>query len=391
MSHWGYEISNKYHIAISDSREKYNKYIDLIFALEDANILGEVSTRLLSLRNNFSELAHIPVTGDKFYPINGIQNPYLAYKDQENSYKNAVSGDYDLFAVWPVIMSNDVLQMTQRISEKKSERLPQYPSQDLFISVAAKPYALELTKSRNVFIEFVETEEKQRQSEDPELGNINYLIQLTAQTLNSLVTSAYLGDAPKLFPNRVFHSDEGGRPDVNELEYPIAFFIPKSLLEYLKQFDIGNPTVLKGTAFLVESHAEFLSLIRLLRRSAYIFLHHGWVMHWMCLAAGEDTLTETSNRLQSGNEYFRKRIKEITVLGQLPELVTQLDIVNSLLKELLVNPASAARVDQNPLDEAFKGIIEAFLAIATNQDQSLFDQMIEVSKAKIVIPVQPNP
>jgi hypothetical protein len=75
----------------------------------------------------------------------------------------------------------------------------------------------------------------------------------------------------------------------------------------------------------------------------------------------------------------------------LPELVTQLDIVNSLLKELLVNPASAARVDQNPLDEAFKGIIEAFLAIATNQDQSLFDQMIEVSKAKIVIPVQPNP
>ena len=41
-----------------------------------------------------------PLDGNTFYPIRGAQNLYPTYP--QGDHRNAVAGDYDLFAVWPL-------------------------------------------------------------------------------------------------------------------------------------------------------------------------------------------------------------------------------------------------------------------------------------------------
>ena len=319
-----------------------------------------------SINRALQELGIVPANKPikRFYPINGVQSPYLAYRDNANRYKNAVSGDYDLFAVWP-FTPNASFEMTTRISELESKLNsdPSEPedSQNLFIPVESKKNALEITKSRNVFIEFIGTYQELDEKEDPEVGNINDLVSITAQTLNSLVQAIYQGQPDGgQFPNRAFHSDEGGRPGVDEIEYPIAFFVPRSQWSRLKQHDIKQQNVLKNTAFVVENHVEFLSLVKLLRRRFYVFLHDGWFMHWMCLAAGKAAITEQTNNValpDKARRYLEARIREIDGLDN-----AALRDIESLLQELLLStslPATAA------LTKAFQDVTENFLAIAT--------------------------
>ena len=297
---------------------------------------------------------------NRFYPINGIQSPYLAYREDANRYKNAVSGDYDLFAVWP-FTPNASFEMTTRISELESESSAFERRQNLFLPVEAKKNALEIAKSRNVFVEFIGTYQELDEKEDPELGNINDLVSITAQTLNSLVQSIYQSQPDSgQFPNRAFHSDEGGRPGVDEIEYPIAFFMPQSQWEDLKQDDIKQKNVLKNTAFVVENHVEFLSLVKLLKRHFYIFLHDGWFMHWMCLAAGKAAMTQQTGNValpDKARRYLEARIREIDGLDN-----AALRDIESLLQELLISTSLPAPAS---LTKAFQDVAENFLALAT--------------------------
>ena len=299
-----------------------------------------------------------PIT--RFYPINGVQSPYLAYRDTENRYKNAVSGDYDLFAVWP-FTPNASFEMTTRISELESEPSEPEGSQNLFIPVEAKKNALEITKSRNVFVEFIGTYQELDEKEDPEVGNINDLVSITAQTLNSLVQAIYQGQPDGgQFPNRAFHSDEGGRPGVDEIEYPIACFVPRSQWDTLKQHDVNQHNVLQNTAVVVTSHVEFLQLVQLLRRRFYVFLHDGWFMHWMSLTAGKNKLTELM-----GNVAFPDRVRRYfgSLVDEIDSLTAgDLGAIASLLQELILSrtlPASAN------LAKAFQDVVEHFTSFPT--------------------------
>ncbi|MEO1348599.1 MAG: anthrax toxin-like adenylyl cyclase domain-containing protein [Cyanobacteria bacterium J06635_15] len=317
-----------------------------------------------------------PIT--RFYPINGVQSPYLAYRDNANRYKNAVSGDYDLFAVWP-FTPNASFEMTTRISELESQPnddpLGPEDRQNLFIPVETKKNALEIAKSRNVFVEFIGTYQELDEKEDPEVGNINDLVSITAQTLNSLVQAIYQGQPDGgQFPNRAFHSDEGGRPGVDEIEYPIAFFVPRSQWSRLKQHDVKQQNVLKNTAFVVENHAEFLSLVQLLRRRFYVFLHDGWFMHWMSLTAGKNKLTELMGNVAFPDRvrrYFGALVDEIDDLND-----ADLRAIASLLQELLLSrtlPASAS------LTRAFQDVVEHFTSFPT------YPQTLDSAERKALI------
>lgn len=327
-----------------------------------------------------------PIT--RFYPINGVQSPYLAYRDTASLYKNAVSGDYDLFAVWP-FTPNASFEMTTRISERESKPSDPKISQNLFIPVEAKKNALEIAKSRNVFIEFIGTYAELEGKEDPEVGNINDLVSITAQTLNSLVRSIYLSkkepEDKGQFPNRAFHSDEGGRPGVNEIEYSIACFVPKSHWNDLKQDPVIQQNGLTNTAFLVTNHIEFLSLVQLLKRRFYVFLHDGWFMHWMCLAAGKNKMEQYAKdtRLPSrSRKYFEDREIEIRALGEasLNSIVEQL---KDLLTPLPTPPQRANHPDEKefkkaqaayekklkkPYEEVFQELIQKIIEIASEKD-----------------------
>ena len=286
----------------------------------------------------------------KWYPVNGLQSPYLTYTEPKYLYKNAVSGDYDLFSVWPFAPVSG-FETTTRISELKSQKSPPGSnSQNLFIPVEAKKYALEIVKSRNVYIEFIGRFDELDGVEDPEVGNINELVSITAQTLNGLVQLEYNAKGFP-FPNRAFHSDEGGRPQVDEIEYPIACFMPslqwsdvqpsKRTGESKEDFKARknrfeeNAPLLKSTAGLVESHVEFLSIVLALKNRFHIFLHDGWIMHLMCLVAGEEYLRNHASRGfeaegDERKEYFRTRINEIQNLKS-PEKI------ELLLKELITS------------------------------------------------------
>ncbi|EKU96510.1 Anthrax toxin LF subunit [Leptolyngbya sp. PCC 7375] len=363
------EDANKRNVEILAS---YNEIIEESIKPVDRSTIAV--NDIVQINQGIRELNIIPVEKvanplENFYPVNGIQSPYLAYRDEKDLYKNAVSGDYDLFAVWP-FTPNISFEMTTRISEFPALQPTQPQSnkiKNLFIPVEKKENALEITNSRNVFIEFIGTYQELDGKEDPELGNINDLVQFTAQTLNSLVRAQYLGkNAPDKgqFPNRAFHSDEGGRPGVDEIDYPIAFFMPQSQWDDLKQDDVKQKNVLKNTAFLVENHVEFLSLVKLLKRRFYVFLHDGWFMHWMCLAAGELAMTERTGNVtlpDKPRRYLEARIREIKDLDGV-----SLQSIESLLRELLTpTPDTATDPERNAVSKAFQGVAENFLEFAT--------------------------
>jgi hypothetical protein len=55
-----------------------------------------------------------------YYPLSGIMNPHPPYEaGTANAYKNAVSGDFDLFAFWPARTLSDVTVELLRMSEIK--------------------------------------------------------------------------------------------------------------------------------------------------------------------------------------------------------------------------------------------------------------------------------
>lgn len=392
-----------------DNVTKYNQSIEKSIdsnSIKNPDDLGdpdEINKSLKSLLDNLVQSTIVMSPSgtqplEKFYPINGIQSPYLAYRDEANLYKNAVSGDYDLFAVWP-FTPNASFEMTTRISERASKPSESDKIQRLFIPVEAKENAVEITKSRNVFIEFIGTYKELDGKEDRELGNINDLVSLAAQTLNSLIRATYLGKNAKdkgQFPNRAFHSDEGGRPGVDEIEYPIAFFMPKSkpLWNDLKQEEsrlikdglIKEEGILKSTAFVVENHVEFLSLVQLLRRQFYVFLHDGWFMHWMCLAAGKLAITEKTGNVtlpDKPRRYLKAREKEIDDLGDVSQ-----QSIESLLREILApTPATATALERNAASRAFQGVAENFLELAAyQQSPDVAERKDLISPLEIKIP-----
>ena len=234
-----------------------------------------------------------------FYPILGIKNPYPPYRNdgtantgsvvkgdgtagtvdgdtRSNYYKNAVTGDYDLFAVWPRLsdagMSGPGII---RISEK-----------------GKKQFCVDVNQA---CVDVVPSFSALGESEDPRWGNASDNVLLVAGTLNSFMDAmrnaprpssiwarvcSYIScmgtrSLPSTFPknaspNLAFHSDEGGRPGLTELELPVAVFVP--------QGEIQDAT--RITQFLrciVTERAKVLGLIKLQKATYKIVMHAAWL------------------------------------------------------------------------------------------------------------------
>ncbi len=286
----------------------------------------------------------------KFYPICGAQNPFPPYRframkneekndgkrtaydaakksyDGENSYKNAVTGDYDLFAVWPVKPPVGWEMLTrlaeQQIAwavrlEKWKTGVKSFEGKDgefsqrasFFLDRAGKAFSLESRASPDVFVEVIAGFDEIDVWESPELGNINDATALVASSLNDTVSIAAErcgGRGPsrgRVAPNMAFHSDEGGRPGIDEVDYPFAVYLPKSLFERLTK-DVKDSKALNKTqkkAFAPKSrmllidkprHDDFLDLACMLREKCYLLFNHVWLMQMFVLLCDEKTLKE---------------------------------------------------------------------------------------------------
>ncbi|MCT7979832.1 CyaA/EF/ExoY family adenylyl cyclase toxin [Laspinema olomoucense] len=165
----------------------------------------------------------ISISGKYYDPVLAIVNPHPPYSGS-SEYKNAITGDYDLFAVWPKYASME--------DKRKAGMNP--------------------NMSDSYIVEH----------EDKLLGNISDRVHTIAQMLNSLMAQS---TSTTVKPNRLFHSDEAGRPFVQEVELPVVAFVPDNFLE------TGNIFVLDN----IEKMQEFVIACR--KSNFFVMMNKGWL------------------------------------------------------------------------------------------------------------------
>ncbi len=159
---------------------------------------------------------------EHFVPVQAMTNPHLEYAASgPEAYKNAVTGDYDLFAVWPKKFDAELDTRVAGMSAGLSDKL------------------------------LVDREEANAVGKV--MGNITERLQIIGVGLNGAMTPGAV-----VKPNRVFHSDEAGRPDVHEVDSAAAF----------------TPT---GEMYMIKRAAELAGLIQLWGGKGWsVSINKGW-------------------------------------------------------------------------------------------------------------------
>jgi hypothetical protein len=240
------------------------------------------------------------------FPVRGIRNafpPYLEAVDRLNNtsllHKNAVTGDYDLFAVWPLNPRYDQVRTVE--SKLRQDAFLQAYKLERDRSVFAPPpdKALSLASRAcpSLIVEFIPKGDVMEQATGdgklpPEqLGNTNDLVSEVGQMLNSTV-SAFSPTQPGAreikskyggLPNAVFHGDEGGRPDIETTalgnnEYVAAFF-PSAVTRFYpdKPSDPDGRDRTPQLPMIIGDTHTFAVVSDGLRRRCLITLHYVWL------------------------------------------------------------------------------------------------------------------
>jgi hypothetical protein len=309
----------------------------------NANALSELKKKL----SDEFKIAR-PAGFNEWRTIDGIMNPNPPYEAGPNFYKNAVSGDYDLFATWPNIPVSGFRELV-RISEEGPEDDPRIARKVEYINfeklplkdryyltpVAGKELSLEIRQSRNVYMEFIPGFESIDKLESSFYGNYNDAVFNVVGSLNTFVDLKYKNTNGLV----AFHSDEGGRPGVNDIEYPVAFFLPQAFARWC---GLNN-------ALLIRSHAQFLALINFLKGWYFIPLNWGWFLHlFMMIHTPTELQTAigslTAEKQKGAKKYLEDRLKELN--EKLPQ-GDQAKIIQSL-KNLFVPMSQRSIVRTNP-------------------------------------------
>ncbi len=152
-------------------------------------------------------------------PLESLVNPYPPHPN--GHYKNACTGDYDLFGVWPRKTAFSAQGEDQRIAG-----MPNHPG------VA------------NAQIE---------EWEDKRTGNISDRTALVAGVINSMVHSD-LRFGKGAARDVVHHSDEAGRPFISGIDDHIIAFIPNPPMIVAVESPRGVPIQAQWTKFLRSVH-----------------------------------------------------------------------------------------------------------------------------------------
>jgi hypothetical protein len=336
-----------------------------------------------------------------YYPLCGIMNPHPPYptrtqedKDNPDFYKNAVSGDYDLFAFWPAAAMPDSASQLVRLSERNLK------------------YTLKVAYPNPLFcFDFIPGFKEIDKQEDAEKGNMNNLGELVASLLNSQSRALDIRLASKAatpqnergtVANKAFHSDEGGRPGILEIEFPIAVFFPKKIkTKTLGAVDANGETA----GGLVTTITNFLQLLLDINYTIdgtksivpkvgqyKIILQSEWMMHLFFLTLPADTqqawpgdtlgkleekdfagetnvLADKPLELEERQKKIAKRIKEFQDLREPKKLAGYNPLAfASLLQTLLSGQTQHGTLDLMAL-ETFAALQKAFLSFAFESDK----------------------
>ncbi|MCJ7825736.1 MAG: CyaA/EF/ExoY family adenylyl cyclase toxin [Anaerolineales bacterium] len=185
----------------------------------------------------------------EFLGRNDIQIPYLfkreagvwaIYYDRARAYLNAVTGDYDLFALWP--HRDTAPGMDSRMAGMRPD----------------------ITNQRII------------DKEHGDLGNITNRVYEVGQIINSQMAASL---ASKEKPNRVFHSDEAGRPFIDDVDLPAAAFMPKidRIIHPEGRMQMIRPS---GRMYLISTREELSEFILRCHGIGFrIYINKGWQAH----------------------------------------------------------------------------------------------------------------
>lgn len=292
---------------------------------------------------------------DSAFPVGGTQNPYLTYPDGDP--RNAVSGDYDLFAFWPRTLETR-WQETVRYSEFKSPPQTWVPARlpALFRAVRRRQFTVELTQAPSIRLEVIPGFDEIKAWEDAVLGNINDAVGLAVGTLNAFITHVYdRQHCGRETPNAAFHSDEGGRPGVNEIEYPVAVFLPEVL----------RLNTAEG-AVVLSDHAQFLDLLERLNDRCELPLNFGWLIHLLADLATPEQLRAAmavpgrdAKTQKAVVEYISKRLESQSAAG--------LDLLALRSRTAALLTGRPKAWDEPAARAAFQDACATFIAVACLQ------------------------
>lgn len=133
--------------------------------------------------------------GNAYEPLLAMTNPVGHRLSKNASYLNAVTGDYDLFAIWPFVKNYN----------------PAPGGDDYRPLGTTKGF----TKEERSNIDHLERNFT-RSGQGTKLGNITNRIYRVCQLINSIVGRQVL-----------WHSDESARPFLDDVDLPVVAFTPK--------------------------------------------------------------------------------------------------------------------------------------------------------------------
>lgn len=201
-----------------------------------------------------------PQFGNRYETLLAMTNPSEHRSWPAGDFRNAVTGDYDLFAIWPFIADYD------------------HEGADRRILGTARAWT-----ERHHIEHHLERHFTQR-GQGTKMGNITNRIYEVSQFLNSMIGATgctdEIGETFPPFPNRmvVWHSDEAARPFVNDVDLPVVAFTPTRL-------EVGIRTIMDLRIFVAQCVVERI----------HVTLAEGWVM---------DPSRDKPNRLGSGYAHF---------------------------------------------------------------------------------------
>ena len=166
-------------------------------------------------------------TGGREFAVEALVNPHVPLGA---SYRRACTADYDLFAVWPR-RQNFVAQRALGV-----DRRPVDPFTLHALTQQVPPADAALHHAIKANVDALEVQE---------LGNISLRIEDTAARLNMAISRrGYRGG------NIVHHSDEAGRPFVNDIDLPVIAFVPNDPLS-----PFALESLFELSVFIREAHA----------------------------------------------------------------------------------------------------------------------------------------
>lgn len=224
----------------------------------------------------------LKIKTDTFFPVYGVRNPEHLNQSIKDNHKHAVTGDYDLFSIWPLKTSNVTLSELERLAEKKYRK----SNSTALIS----PFSLLIhreTKYRrpNFKIDFIPHYEDIKPLESEDLGNytpIGYnLLKIINQTAKNWGADVEI----------VKHSDEGGRPGIDEIDLPLAVFHPDGVMDPTGRPKDGK-AARQGLMMKIDNILEFIDYLYDLFKELEInpnfapdtlSFNHAWVTHMLAL------------------------------------------------------------------------------------------------------------